>query len=135
MAMPVMQTGNPMGIVPAPGVQAAPWAAQPTPGQVPGGMTFGAHASLQPYRLNAWTGRVEGGFLPRESTEGRLGQFGVTELDVELEFSGLFMPGWIFSFTQIADSRWWDGPSDPGIDGVGDPPVGAPEGNGLPARV
>ena len=124
-----------MGIVPAPGVQGAPWAAQPTPGQVPGGMTFGAHASLQPYRLNAWTGRVEGGFLPRESTEGRLGQFGVTELDVELEFSGLFMPGWIFSFTQIADSRWWDGPSDPGIDAAGDPTVGAPEGNGLPARV
>jgi hypothetical protein len=135
MAMPVMQTGNPMGIVPAPGVQAAPWAAQPTPGQVPGGMTFGAHASLQPYRLNAWTGRVEGGFLPRESTEGRLGQFGVTELDVELEFSGLFMPGWIFSFTQIADSRWWDGPSDPGVDA--DPPATPlpTSGNGLPARV
>ena len=135
MAMPVLQMGNPMGIVPAPGVQAAPWAAQPTPGQVPGGMTFGAHSSLQPYRLNAWTGRVESGFLPRERTEGRLGQFGVTELDVELEFSGLFMPGWIFSFTQIIDTRWWDGPSDPGVDAAATPPPDEIPGNGLSSRV
>jgi len=86
-------------------------------------MTFGAHSSLQPYRLNAWTGRVEGSFLPRESTEGQLGQLGVTELDIELEFSGMFMPGWISSFTQIADFRWWDGP-----DSLGTP------GSGLPAQ-
>ena len=134
MAMPV-QTGNPMGIAPAPGLQPAPWATQPMPGQVPGGMTFGAHSSLQPYRLNAWTGRVEGSFLARESTEGQLGQLGITELDIELEFSGLFMPGWIFSFTQIADFRWWDGPSDSGVDAIpGPPPVDAIPGNGLPAQ-
>ena len=90
-----------MGIIQAPGMQAAPWAIQPTPGQVPGGMTFGAHSSLQPYRLNAWTGRVEGGFMAAERTEGRQGEFGVTELDIELEFSGLYMPGWISSFTQM----------------------------------
>ena len=140
MAMPMLQTGDPMGIVPAPGIQPAPWAIQPTPGQVPGGMAFGAHSSLQPYRLNAWTGRVESGFVPREATGGRLGQFGATELDIELEYSGLFMPGWIFSFTQIADFRWWEGPSDAGVDGVvEDPPVDPPAladpGNGLPSRV
>ena len=136
MTMPVLQTGNPMGIVPAPGIQPAPWATQPVPGQVPGGMTFGAHASLQPYRLNAWTGRVEVGFLPAQGTEGRLGNFGVTELDVELEFSGLFMPGWIFSFTQIIDTRWWDGPGDAGVDD--DPATALIDetipGNGLPSR-
>jgi hypothetical protein len=124
LALPVLQTGNPMGIVQAPGMQAAPWAIPPTPGQIPGGMTFGAHSSLQPYRLNAWTGRVEGGFMAAERTEGRQGEFGVTELDIELEFSGLYMPGWISSFTQIIDTRWWDGPSDPVV-----------PGNGLPARV
>ena len=121
MAMPVLQTGNPMGIAPAPGLQSAPWATQPMPGQVPGGLTFGAHSSLQPYRLNAWTGRVEGSFLPRESTEGQLGQLGVTELDIELEFSGMFMPGWISSFTQIANFRWWDGPDSLGTPGTGLP--------------
>ena len=135
MTMPVLQTGNPMGIVQAPGIQPAPWATQPVPGQVPGGMTFGAHASLQPYRLNAWTGRVEAGFLPSQGTGGRLKDFGVTELDVELEFSGLFMPGWIYSFTQIIDTRWWDGPGDAGVDGDPGPPVVDPiPGNGLPSR-
>ena len=132
MTMPVLQTGNPMGIIPAPGLQPAPWAVQAVPGQVPGGMTFGAHASLQPYRLNAWTGRVEGGFLPGQRTEGRLGDFGVTELDVELEFSGLFMPGWIYSFTQIIDTRWWDGPGDAGVDAA--PPDLEIPGNGLPSQ-
>ncbi len=74
--------------------------------------------------------------MPREGTEGRLGQYGATELDIELEFSGLFMPGWLFSFTQIADTRWWDGPSDRGVDEVPGPPViPAIPGNGLPPRV
>lgn len=120
--MPVVQ------IAPAPGAQQAPWAA-PSPGQASAGLTFGAHAGLQPYRLNAWTGRVESAFLPKESTSTGLGKFAATELDVELEFSSPFTPGWIFSFTQLFDMRWWEGPSDPGD--TGPPPV---PGNGLPAR-
>ncbi len=113
-ALPVVQ------IAPAPGAQAAPWAAPPTPGQSAAGLTFGAHASLQPYRLNAWTGRVDSGFLPKEATSNGPGKFAISELDVELEFSSPFMPGWIFSFTQLFDMRWWEGPPD--------------SANGLPSR-
>lgn len=129
---------QPLGTVPlSPLAQPAPYSPFPTTGPAPGGISIGVHSSVQPYRLNSWTGRVSSSFIPKEKTEGRLGNFGVTELDVELEYSSPFSPGWIFSFTQLFDMRWWDGPDDPGV--ADDPLTGSIDetvlGNGLPSQV
>jgi hypothetical protein len=69
---------------------------------------FGANGP-QPYRFG-WTVRQEAGFIPKVSTEGNLGNFGVTEFDTELEYTTALPPGWIFSFTQQYNLRLWEGP-------------------------
>jgi len=107
---------------------------QPAAGEIPGALSFGANAGLQPYRLNAWTGRVDVGVLPKAPSSGRLGHFGITEFDLELKMATLAAPGWIVSFAQQFNVRWWDGPSDAGVDGAVAPPTADIPGNGLPSH-
>jgi hypothetical protein len=93
---------------PAPLMQ-DPFLGQPGFGmQAPSNFAFGANGP-QPYKYG-WTVRQEIGFLPKEPTEGNLGNFGVTEFDTELEYTTALPTGWIFSFTQQYDLRLWDGP-------------------------
>lgn len=135
---------QPLGTMPlSPLAQPAPYSPYPASGPAPGGISIGVHSSVQPYRLNSWTGRVSTGVIPKAKTEGRLGSFGISELDVELEYSSPFSPGWIFSFTQLFDARWWDGPADSGVAEIPDDPLtggvdefeAAIPGNGLPSQV
>lgn len=102
-----------------PGVQ-DPFLAQPgaVPQYNPSGQ-YGANPSTyyfgangpQPYRLNQWISRYDAGYLPNESTEKGLGDFGVFEFDAEWEYSTPLSWGWIFSFIQEYDLRTWDGPT------------------------
>ena len=63
------------------------------------------------------------GILPKAPTNVRgLGNFGVFELDVDLEYSTPVPSGRIFTFTQQFNLRGWDGPkSSPFFPGVGLP--------------
>ncbi len=70
----------------------------------------------QPYRFG-WTTRLDFGYLPSESTDAPLGDFGVFEFDSEIEYTTPLPDGWIFSSVPQFNYRSWDGPS-----GVGMPP-------------
>ena len=96
-----------------------------------GGFAFGTNGP-QPYRFG-WTARHEFGILPKESTEGSLGNFGILEFDNEWEYTTAVPYGWIFSFTQQYNLRTWDGPlsKTPAVPPMGPPgtirvPIGLP---------
>ena len=115
----VVQPNNPTYVVPPNSGAVNPF--QPAPlGQdpfltqpgfgmpAPSYFAFGANGP-QPYRFG-WTTRQDVSFIPKEPTQGNLGNFGVTEFDTELEYTTPLPTGWIFSFTQQYNLRLWDGP-------------------------
>ena len=70
----------------------------------------------QPYRFGA-TSRADIGFLPKERTNG-VGQFGILELNAELEYKRPVPPcwlmgpqNWVFSVAPQFGYRSWDGPN------------------------
>lgn len=78
----------------------------------PGGSAFGRIPSgcgPQPYRWG-WTARHVFGYIPKVETQGNLGNFGVGEIDYELQYTTALPYAWVFSFTQQYNLRLWDGP-------------------------
>ncbi|WP_348235656.1 hypothetical protein, partial [Salmonella enterica] len=57
------------------------------------------------------------GYLPNVSTSGGLGDFGVFEVDADLQYTTPMSPSpKIFTYTQEFSYRGWDGPtSAPGL--------------------
>jgi hypothetical protein len=74
------------------------------------GMRYGANGP-QPFQTNRWISRYNFGILPKESTEGGLGDFGVLEFDGDWEYAFQTAPGWVFSFASQFGVRGWHGPS------------------------
>ncbi len=108
---PPAYSGQPMTFDPFMGPPAGnPYMQHGTPNA--GMFAFGANGP-QPYRYG-WTTRIDAGILPKEQVKGPMGQFGVTETDVELEFTAPTSMGGIFSLTPQFGYRGWSGPDNGG---------------------
>lgn len=77
--------------------------------------TYGTHGP-QPYRYGLMS-RWEMGFLPKVQTSDGLGQFGVLEVDADIQYTAPAYPTpKIFTYTQEFSYRGWDGPTGaPGL--------------------
>lgn len=106
--MPFMAPGQPVDpFMLPPGV--VPHAAGPHRG---GQFALGPNG-YQPFEIGG-QGRFDVFYMVKEkTTDPNLTRMGISGLNAELEYTNMTGLGWIFSFTQQAGVRWWDGPGGP----------------------
>ncbi|MCR9202180.1 MAG: hypothetical protein NXI04_26355 [Planctomycetaceae bacterium] len=82
-----------------------------------GGFSVPGVNGPRPYRMG-WHSDLDLEWMPNSGVAGATGGFEQFGVDYDLGYTGLFMPGWIMTWTNQFRLRNWDGPnSGPGLPG------------------